>query len=500
MVVFSLDAGPQLDTHAFSVLAALSSVVHFSQQAERLRFVIMLTVPKSSVQMLSKAMCAAVTAAIGDMPAFAESTLPMCHSWSFVTNETRSCAARERGLGARLTFVDFPQGAKEYPEDVRVMLELLCCAQRRYSIKRPELATSIGNHARFFAHLALLPAGVRRALFLDADVLARVDVGELYSTELTQARFIAAARRCASKRSAYQPHFKFHDELVKELGLKSNAMLVNAGVLLMDLEAYCNAQVIESLKAVLRRHIAGPPLWRDGNNQPPFTIAAAKHISFVDPSWNVRMGDAKGQAQVARNKRRRRDPSTRSDECTAMLQDPWILHAHFKPCDALPDYLCPNTSPASSSTDEKDSPAPSSHKKKYADDPAKALKLASLRTKNTAKNQPVSVPCQCKDVDRVTKPVSYRRGHGRHRRRSHSSSSSSSRGNGGKTLSPSSSGDQEDDASVALYNTKPKQQTGDFDETSVDSAVNAIFGQRRKRRLLSAAANSTSSNRRRTRR
>lgn len=234
VVVFSLDAGAHLDTHAFSVVAALSSVIHFSQRPTHQRFVILLTVPREAVEPLTSAMCTAIASAAGLLSA---ASLPMCtirfFNESTVSNET-ICTARRIELQAFVTFVSFPSTHNEYPPAIRGLLELFCCSQRRYAIKRPELATSIGNHARFFAHLALLPIGVRRALFLDADILARVDVRKLYATQLTPARFIAAARRCAAKRAAYQPHLQFHDELVKEFGLKSNAMLVNAGEFVIE--------------------------------------------------------------------------------------------------------------------------------------------------------------------------------------------------------------------------------------------------------------------------
>lgn len=234
VVVFSLDAGAHLDTHAFSVVAALSSVIHFSQRPTQQRFVILLTVPREAVGPLTSAMCTAIASAARLL---STASLPMCkivsYNASMVSNQT-ICTAKRLELQAYVTFVSFPAVHSEYPPAIRGLLELFCCSQRRYAIKRPELATSIGNHARFFAHLALLPVGVRRALFLDADILARVDVRKLYATQLTPARFIAAARRCAAKRAAYQPHLQFHDELVKEFGLKSNSMLVNAGKFVID--------------------------------------------------------------------------------------------------------------------------------------------------------------------------------------------------------------------------------------------------------------------------
>lgn len=440
VIAFSLDAGPSLDTHAFSVIAALSSVMHFSMHAEQLRFAIMLTVPPEAVEPLVEAMCRAVRSVIRKV--VPQSSLRMCSTASFadVANETR-CAASRIGLDAWVTFVDFPSNAVEYPESISELLELLCCSQRRYAVKRAELATSLGNHARFFAHVALLPAGVRRVLFLDADVLARVDVTALYATQLTPAHFIAAARRCATKRAAYKPKFKFHDELVKEFGLKSMSMLVNAGVLVVDLEAYCRAKVIDALKTVLRRHIAGPPLWLDGNNQPPFTIAAARHIVFVDPSWNVRVGDARGQAHVTRVKRRRHEPV--DDECTAMLADPWILHAHFKPCEALPSWLCPTSSAANTS-----------HQKHSKDDVAFSLKATCLRAKSQAQASKQRTPCRCSDVERKTSAVSYRHGHGHRRRRG--------RGQANRVISSGANGQVEghDDDGAG------EPRLGDLDESS----------------------------------
>lgn len=342
VVVFSLDAGPSLEEHAFSTVAALSSIVHFSNNPSKLRFFVMQTMPTEATTGIARAMCRAVDAAVGNV--FPERIT--CVSRSLANTaawNATGCAASTQSPTARITFVELPPQADVYPPEIRSVLELLCCSQRRYSIKRAELATSIGNHARFFAYLALLPLGVKRAVFLDADVLARVDVAPLYETLLTPARFIAAARRCASKRAAYKPHFKFNDELVKEYGLKSNSMLVNAGVLVMDLEAYCQAGILDALKNVLRRHIQGPPLWQDGNNQPPFTIAAARHFTFIDPSWNVRIGDAKAQAMVTQARKRRHERLDR-DECSDIIENPRILHAHFNPCRALPSRLCPTGS------------------------------------------------------------------------------------------------------------------------------------------------------------
>lgn len=353
-IVFSLDASPGLVDHAFSAIASLSSIVHASPNATRLRFAFVLTIPEASMDDFTAAMCDVVISSVGGAMHEAGGGVPMCARRSLgaflEAGSDRSCGARPAArLPARVTFVHFPQHARAYPGRVQRVLELLCCSQHRYSVDRPELARSMGNHARFFAYLALLPLGVRRALFLDVDTLVHDDVGPLLGEQLDEQRFIAAAKRCAPKRAAYKPRFKFADPLVAEFGLKSEAQHVNAGVLVMDMERYCAADIVKNLDAVLVRHLRGPPLWRQGNNQPPFTIAAARHTLFVHPSWNVRPGDAKAEQMVAGRQSRysRKHPKQGYDPCAEMIHTaPKILHAHFKPCDALPARLCPSSKDA----------------------------------------------------------------------------------------------------------------------------------------------------------
>ena len=297
-IVYSLDASPGLVDHAFSAVASLSSVVHASANATALRFAFVLTIPEASLDEFTAALCATIISAVGrDLH---RPGLPVCARRSLAAflaeGSDGSCAAAgNAALPARVTFVHFPQHAGDYPGRVQRVLELLCCSQHRYAVDRPELARSMGNHARFFAYLALLPLGVRRAMFLDVDTLAHDDVAPLMASPLDEQKFVAAAKRCAPKRAAYKPRFKFSDPLVAEFGLRSEAQHVNAGVLVMDMERYCAADVVGNLDTVLVRHLRGPPLWRQGNNQPPFTIAAARHTLFVHPSWNVRPGDARAE-------------------------------------------------------------------------------------------------------------------------------------------------------------------------------------------------------------
>mmetsp|Transcript_13244 Transcript_13244/g.17672 ORF Transcript_13244/g.17672 Transcript_13244/m.17672 type:complete len:529 (-) Transcript_13244:2-1588(-) len=465
VVVFALDSGPRLDSHVFSTVAALSSVVHFSENPESLRFVLLLTIPEDALEILAEAICAILDSAVGQFY-FQKKTrkkkaIPSCKHVYFKDtplgqNKTVTepdCIANYHGLEARITLVQFPIMAKHYPREVSELFELFCCSQRRYSMSRPELARSLGNHARFHAHITLLFLGVRRALFLDADILARVDIISLYSTSLTKVRFVAAARRCAQKRARYKPHFKFNDELIQSYGLRGNALLINAGVLVVDLQAYCHTRLLDSMKIILRKHVAGPPLWRDGNNQPPFTIAAARHITYVHPGWNVRLGDAKGQVMINRahsraNRKRHRRPSTNTnsneEECTHMLDDPYILHAHFNPCSALPSRLCPSTSSAPKSTD--DDAGPNSNASliigKGGLTIPRLLKVAAAKARKIASTSSKELdPCQCSDVKRLTPSIHRHRGRGRHRRRS----SNSSRKEGTSSTSASSSSDDGDD-------------------------------------------------------
>ncbi|EGB10344.1 expressed protein [Aureococcus anophagefferens] len=222
-IVYSLDASPGLVDHAFSAVASLSSVVHASANATALRFAFVLTIPEASLDEFTAALCATIISAVGrDLH---RPGLPVCARRSLAaflaSGSDGSCAAAgNAALPARVTFVHFPQHAGDYPGRVQRVLELLCCSQHRYAVDRPELARSMGNHARFFAYLALLPLGVRRAMFLDVDTLAHDDVAPLMASPLDEQKFVAAAKRCAPKRAAYKPRFKFSDPLVAEFGLR----------------------------------------------------------------------------------------------------------------------------------------------------------------------------------------------------------------------------------------------------------------------------------------
>ena len=380
-IVFSLDASPKLADHAFSAIASLSSVAHASKNASSLRFAFILTVPPKTVEPFTRALCGAIIAVAGKKMHVGHET-PFCarRSLAKLMGDDKKCDVASKKLPARVTFIHFPQEDDGYPPRVRRVLELFCCAQRRWKGQRPELATSLGNHARFFAYLALLPLGARRTVFLDADTLAHDDLTDLIEAPLTNDKFVAAARRCAPGKAAYKPRFRFRDPLVQELGLRNVRQHVNAGVLVMDLQAYCEADIVEKLDRVLVRHITGSPLWHQGNNQPPFTIAAAAHTLFVHPSWNVRPGDARGQSQI-RRKRGQKSQSlsaeTVKEQCASMMRTaPRILHAHFRPCDALPPKMCMET------PRERRDPA------------AMALKQSVLNLLRVAKR--VKLPCSCK--------------------------------------------------------------------------------------------------------
>ena len=196
----------------------------------------------------------------------------------------------------------------------------------------------------------------------------------------------AAKKRCSYGRDGaagrrYKPRFKFSHPLVKAMGLFNERQHVNAGVLVVDLERYCEEDLVAKLDKVLVQHLQGPPLWHQGNNQPPFTIAAAAHTLFVHPSWNVRPGDARGQARAQHAQKRSASSAPSSqikDQCASMLHTPpKILHAHFPPCSALPPRLCP-THPRSSERD----PA------------TKVLKMAALDVIRASRR--LELPCSCK--------------------------------------------------------------------------------------------------------
>ena len=80
----------------------------------------------------------------------------------------------------------------------------------------------------------------------------------------------------------------------------------------------------------------------------------------------------------------RRHPKAGADECADMVHNPArILHAHFKPCDALPNRLCPSPKTEATAREREDA--------------TKALKNACVAVNAAdARDKRPKAPCSCK--------------------------------------------------------------------------------------------------------
>ncbi|MGD0137548.1 MAG: glycosyltransferase family 8 protein [Tepidisphaeraceae bacterium] len=95
----------------------------------------------------------------------------------------------------------------------------------------------------------LLSADVNRILYLDSDVLVLGDVADLWDTPLEN-NVIGAVRDFGTQRSGQQDALGY---CIEACGMDGSRPLFNAGVLLMDLEAYREQRIEEQCIDFLRR-------------------------------------------------------------------------------------------------------------------------------------------------------------------------------------------------------------------------------------------------------
>ena len=139
----------------------------------------------------------------------------------------------------------------------------------------------------------LLPVDVRRVIYLDADLLVCTDLSRLWDHDLA-GQMCLAAQDCAAPYldssqvlANYQlcgPHLGSAQPVPNfgELKLKPDAAYFNAGVLLIDLDAWRNADVSRQSLACLEQH-RQHVLWWD---QYALNVVLAGHWGQLDARWN----------------------------------------------------------------------------------------------------------------------------------------------------------------------------------------------------------------------
>jgi lipopolysaccharide biosynthesis glycosyltransferase len=139
----------------------------------------------------------------------------------------------------------------------------------------------------------LLPADIRRVIYLDSDLIVCADLARLWDCEL-EGHLCLAVQDCAapfldsstalSNYKLCRPHLGSSKPIAnfRELGLDPRAAYFNAGVLLVDLAEWRAADLPEQMLACLqqnRQHV----LWWD---QYALNIVLSGRWGILDARWN----------------------------------------------------------------------------------------------------------------------------------------------------------------------------------------------------------------------
>eukprot|EP00232_Nephroselmis_pyriformis_P028074 CAMPEP_0182854588 /NCGR_PEP_ID=MMETSP0034_2-20130328/1347_1 /TAXON_ID=156128 /ORGANISM="Nephroselmis pyriformis, Strain CCMP717" /LENGTH=410 /DNA_ID=CAMNT_0024985447 /DNA_START=71 /DNA_END=1299 /DNA_ORIENTATION=- len=157
--------------------------------------------------------------------------------------------------------------------------------RRSKKIHRSDLMVS-ANWARNYADRIMLPLGVRRMVYLDADTIVQGSIATLFNFELPEGRFVGLGDWCQLTQKRW---WEWDHPFMKEgsHGLKQGDCDTNAGVVLFrDLEAYRSAGVAASIEEMQRVHNERP-LFKFGFHQPLFVLAVYKHMGRFPYKWNT---------------------------------------------------------------------------------------------------------------------------------------------------------------------------------------------------------------------
>lgn len=171
----------------------------------------------------------------------------------------------------------------------------------------------------------ILPAEVKRVIYLDADLLVRRDIGELWDVPMQGQATLAGQDFTAPwmDSSVVLPNVNLAKKLVsaatpvanyQELGISADAPYFNAGVLVVDLDRWRRENVADECLACLRQH--------------------REHVLFWDQyALNVVLHDRWGQFDLRWNQaahiylyRRWQDSLFDRETYDRVRSDPWIVH------------------------------------------------------------------------------------------------------------------------------------------------------------------------------
>lgn len=151
----------------------------------------------------------------------------------------------------------------------------------------------------------LLPSELARVVYLDADILVRRPLIDLCTTDLGSSPFGAV-------RDAYMPTIAAEVPW-RRLGLDPHTPYFNAGVLVMDLDGWRDAQLTERVLVLLREQAFS------NSEQTALNAVAGGSWHALDPVWNVQSHFLVGDASRAWG---HVEPAT----IERALADPGIVH------------------------------------------------------------------------------------------------------------------------------------------------------------------------------
>jgi lipopolysaccharide biosynthesis glycosyltransferase len=206
---------------------------------------------------------------------------------------------------------------------------------------QPDLSSiadlAISNHVSRATYLRLLmdtvlPEGVNRLVYLDADVLVRRDLSALWGESLHGNVVFAAQDAGAPVMDAVAalPSYERCKEFLisdlpvpnyRDLGLAADRKYFNAGAMLIDVEAWREREIGRRCLALLREQRDHAQWW----DQYAMNVILDGCWGELDPRWNQ---GARIYAYPSW------DRSPFDEETYRKLQDdPWIVHfsAHIKP-------------------------------------------------------------------------------------------------------------------------------------------------------------------------
>ena len=162
-----------------------------------------------------------------------------------------------------------------------------------------------GTWFRYIAHRILIPLGVRRALYLDGDTCSIRPLQGLFRIARNVTAPLVVSRRAVPQwKLRYWLAEKGTDVKVASTrwGFESwrddEVHMFNSGVMLMNLQAYCLADIWGRMRSLAHHHatvsrLFGPldTVKEFGDNQ-AIEIVGAAHSHMVGTEWNCRHSSA----------------------------------------------------------------------------------------------------------------------------------------------------------------------------------------------------------------